>query len=479
MKQIKNFIANEFVEPRNGKYFPKTNPLTEETSLQVPQSDATDADAATTAAESALDSWSQTALQDRCEKLNLIASIIEKRTETFARAECEDTGKPIRLCRDLDIPRAVQNFNFFADFSRQSGESQIYEMPQAKSLAFRQPLGVVGLITPWNLPIYLLTWKLAPALAMGNTVVAKPSEFTPQTANLLAEVFLEAEIPRGVFNVIHGPGSYSAEPLLQSKRVKAISFTGGTHTGTRVAQLASQNFKKISLELGGKNPTLIFADADLDKAVKGVVRSSFLNQGQICLCGERILVQKSIYKDFVEKFVTEAQTLVPTDPQNENSNFGTLISKSHLEKVHASVERARRDGGKVLIGGERPNQKGYFYPPTIIEGLPSNAASAQEEIFGPVVTLHPFENEDEAIALANDVAYGLSASCWTENEDRALRLGKKIQAGTVWINTWLMRDLRVPFGGVKKSGLGREGGSYSLDFFSEMKTVCMMKKDVL
>jgi aminomuconate-semialdehyde/2-hydroxymuconate-6-semialdehyde dehydrogenase len=476
MKVIKNFIAGKFVEPSSGEYFVKDDPATGRPSLQVARSSAEDAAKAIAAANTAQTAWARISVKSRCEFLEHVAQGIEKRFEDFARAECEDTGKPLSLCRSLDVPRAVLNFRFFADFAARSPERRDYEEENSISYSLRQPLGVVALITPWNLPIYLLSWKLAPALAMGNAVVAKPSEYTPQTANLLAEVLRDCNLPEGLYNVLHGPGAEAAEPVIASPEVKAVSFTGGTATGTRVAKLAAEGLKKISLELGGKNPTLVFADADLEEAAAGVARSSFLNQGQICLCGERILIEKKICQEFTEKFLKEAKKFVAGPPMDEKTNHGALISRAHLEKVEGYVKLARDLNGKILLGGRRaPGLEGFFFEPTVIDGLSPSSRVAQEEIFGPVVTLHSFDSEEEAIRLANDVPYGLSASCWTKDSARQERLGRLIEAGTVWMNTWLLRDLRVPFGGVKKSGLGREGGDFSLDFFSEYKTVSMRK----
>jgi len=478
MKTIKNFIANRFVEPTTNEYFIKDDPSTGKPSIKVARSNFADVNKAIEAASVASKEWANVSQAARCDILNQIAQKIESRFDEFAALECEDTGKPLKLCKDLDIPRAIHNFKFFSDFAGKS-EPSAYDMSAATSYALRFPLGIVGLITPWNLPIYLLTWKLAPALAAGNAVIAKPSELTPQTANLLAEVLLECDLPSGLVNIIHGPGREAAEPILTSPKIKAISFTGGTSTGKRIIELASQDFKKVSLELGGKNPTIVFADANLQEAAAGVARSSFLNQGQICLCGERILIEKTIYDKFKKLLLEETKKLRPNVPSLADTNYGALISKSHLEKVAQYVELAKQEGGIILYGGKKVDHlSGFFFEPTIIEGLDHNCRTVKEEIFGPVVTLHPFETEAQAIELGNSVEYGLSASCWTQDTKRAHRLGEQIEAGTIWINTWLMRDLRAPFGGMKKSGLGREGGSHSLDFFSEYKTLCI-KKDVL
>jgi aminomuconate-semialdehyde/2-hydroxymuconate-6-semialdehyde dehydrogenase len=375
------------------------------------------------------------------------------------------------------VPRAIANFRFFAGAVRHD-ETALHDMGGALSYTLRLPLGVVGLITPWNLPIYLLSWKTAPALAMGNAVVAKPSELTPLTASALAEIFQQLGAPAGAFNLVHGLGTEAGQALVEHAGVAAISFTGGTATGARVAATAAPAFKKLSLELGGKNPTLVFADADLDAALEGALRAGFMNQGQVCLCGSRLLVQRSIADEFVERYVERVRRMRVGDPRDAHTDQGALISAAHREKVEAYLALARQEGGTVQCGGERPAlaapfDRGAFLTPSVITGLAPSCRTATEEIFGPVVTVHPFDDEDEAVAIANGVRYGLSASIWTRNLDRAHRVSRRLQAGLVWVNTWLLRDLRVPFGGVKDSGVGREGGRWSLEFFSEARNVCV------
>ncbi|MGE3973630.1 MAG: aldehyde dehydrogenase [Bdellovibrionales bacterium] len=475
ISNVLNYIGGKWSETR--ETMPNLNPATGELICQIPSSQASDGSKAIEAATHAFETWSKTTLKERADLLERLASEIERNFQEFCELECLDTGKPFSLCRELDIPRAISNLRFFSQAIQQNN-TDFFNTPNGFSYSIRQPLGVVSLITPWNLPLYLLTWKLAPALAMGNTVVAKPSELTPLTANRLAQAFHDIKAPAGIFNVVHGLGPKIGEPLVKHPLVKAVSFTGGTVTGRRVSQLTSESFKKTSLEMGGKNPTVVFSECDMDKAVKGVARSSFLNQGQICLCGSRIYVEKNIYKKFLERLVEEVKSWKMGDPTDMTTQFGSLISSAHRDKIEKYVTLAQEEGGRIVLGGQKPtlsgnNANGFFYPPTIIADLPDTCRTAQEEIFGPVVTIHAFESESEVIESCNHLNYGLSASIWTENLNRAHRVAHLIQAGTVWVNTWLMRDLRVPFGGVKDSGVGREGGKLSLEFFSETKTVCI------
>jgi aminomuconate-semialdehyde/2-hydroxymuconate-6-semialdehyde dehydrogenase len=472
---ILNFIDGKWSETR--ETMANVSPATGETLCQIPSSQSSDGSKAVEAAVHAFATWSKSTIKERADLLERVASEVEKNFEEFCWLESFDTGKPISLCRELDIPRAISNLRFFSQAIQQTN-TDFFNTPGGFSYSLRQPLGAVSLITPWNLPLYLLTWKLAPALAMGNTVVAKPSELTPLTAHRLAQVFFDIKAPAGIFNVVHGLGIKIGEPLVKHPLIKAISFTGGTSTGRRVSQIAAESFKKTSLEMGGKNPTVIFSECDLEKAVKGVARASFLNQGQICLCGSRIYVEKNIYKKFIELFVAEVKSWKVGDPSDSQTQFGALISAAHLAKVEKYVTLAKDEGGNIAFGGTRAtmtgaNANGFFFLPTIITDIPDTCRAAQEEIFGPVVTVHTFDSEAEVIESCNQLNYGLSASIWTENLARAHRVAHLIEAGTVWVNTWLMRDLRVPFGGVKESGTGREGGKHSLDFFSEMKTVCV------
>jgi len=480
---MSDFIVQNWINGRRRDALDSTtleniNPATGQVIGQIPRSKAEDVEAAARAAKDALHGeWAQFSTNQRADVCDAIADGIQKRFDEFVFLESRDTGKPESLASVVDIPRAISNFRFFAGAVRHAG-SDFFPMADAFNYTLRRPVGIAGLITPWNLPLYLLSWKTAPALAMGNTIVAKPSELTPSTATLMAEVIKEAGVPDGVFNLVHGYGPEVGQAIVENPSIKAISFTGGTSTGARVAATAAPLFKKLSLELGGKNPTIVFEDCDFDKAVDGALRASFANQGQVCLCGSRLLVQRSIYERFVDAYVAKARDMQVGDPQDPNTKIGALISVEHREKVEGYIKLAQEEGGKILCGGVRPELpepfgQGAFLQPTVIDGLTPGCRTVQEEIFGPVVTLLPFEDEAEAVAIANGVRYGLCASVWTQNLTRAHRLGESLDTGMVWVNTWLHRDLRVPFGGVKDSGVGREGGRYSIDFFSESKNVCI------
>ncbi len=471
--QLANFIGGGFVAPASAAYIDDVAPSTGEVIAQLPDSDERDIGAAVAAARRAFPAWSRTAVAERSRLLLRLADLIEEDLEELARVESLDSGKPISLARRLDIPRAVANFRFFATAIVHDATEAHVTDGVALNYTLRQPLGVAGLISPWNLPLYLLSWKIAPAIAAGNTCVAKPSELTPMTANRLAELSLKAGIPAGVVNIVHGYGQKAGRALVAHEDVPAISFTGGTVTGAAVAANAAPRFKKLSLELGGKNPNVIFADADLAEAVSTSIRSSFWNQGEICLCGSRIFVERTAYDDFVERFVAAAKTLRVGDPLDDATDVGALISAAHLEKVTGYVDLAREEGGTIATGGHRADRAGFFVEPTVITGLSCDCRVMQEEIFGPVVTITPFDGEDQAIAFANSTRYGLSASLWTRDLQRAHRVAAAIDSGTVWVNCWLLRDLRVPFGGVKESGVGREGGFESLRFFTEAKNVCV------
>jgi len=471
--QLANFIGGRFVAARSGATFDDVNPATEDVIAQVPDSDRADVDDAVAAAKSAFPSWSRTPAAERSRLLLALADAIERNLDELARLESCDNGKAISLARRLDIPRAVANFRFFATaILHQSSEAHLTD-GAALNYTLRQPMGVAGLISPWNLPLYLLSWKIAPAIAAGNTCVAKPSELTPLTANRLAELSLEAGIPAGVINIVHGFGAKAGAAICEHPDVPLISFTGGTVTGAKVGAMAAPLFKKVSLELGGKNPNVIFADADLDDAVATSIRSSFWNQGEICLCGSRIFVERSIHDAFVERFVVATKKLTIGDPLDAATDIGALISEAHLRKVTGYIDLAKSEGGTIVTGGNRVDRKGWFVEPTVITGLGCDCRVLQEEIFGPVVTITPFDGEEEAIAFANSTRYGLSASVWTRDLQRAHRVAAAIDCGTVWINCWLLRDLRVPFGGMKESGVGREGGFESLEFFTEAKNVCV------
>lgn len=481
LAKIKNFIDGKFVEPTTGKYFDNIEPATGKAYSQVADSGKEDVDLAVAAAEQAFPGWSKTPAQKRSQVLLCIADLIERDLEKFARAESIDTGKPLALARSLDIPRAASNFRFFATAILHTENEAHVTDGVAFNYTLRQPRGIAGLISPWNLPLYLLSWKIAPAIAVGNTAIAKPSELTPMTAFLLCEVCIEAGLPNGVLNVVHGTGPNVGVAVAAHPKINTISFTGGTVTGKKVAEACAPLFKKVSLELGGKNPNIIFADADLDAAISGSVRSSFANQGQICLCGSRVFVEKPIYKQFVDLFINKASKLKQGDPLDEKTEQGAIVNKVQLDKVKFYVDLAQKEGGKIALGGkapESPNERtreGYFFPPTVIVDLPVACRTNREEIFGPVVTITPFDNEEEVIGYANDTDYGLSSSIWTQDLSRAHRVAEQIHTGTVWVNCWLIRDLRVPFGGMKASGVGREGGTEALHFFTEPKNICIAK----
>jgi len=436
--QIRNFIDGQFVEPVSGKYLDNIEPATGKPYSQVPDSDSRDVEMAVAAADKAFAGWSRTPAAERSRILLRITDLIERDLEKLARAESIDTGKPLSLARSLDI-------------------------------------------SPWNLPLYLLSWKIAPAIACGNTAIAKPSELTPMTAYLLCEICREAGLPNGVLNVVHGTGPNVGAPITAHPKVGTISFTGGTVTGRKVAETCAPMFKKVSLELGGKNPNIVFADADQDAAIAGSLRSSFANQGQVCLCGSRVFVERSAYQDFVNRFVEKASQLRLGDPLETTTDQGAIVSKTQLDKVKFYVDLAQKEGGKIALGGSAPESinercgSGYFFSPTVITDLPVSCRTNREEIFGPVITITPFDSEEEVIGYANDNEYGLASSVWTQNLSRAHRVAEQIHTGTVWVNCWLVRDLRVPFGGMKQSGVGREGGDEALRFFTEPKNVCIAK----
>ena len=477
MRRIANLIAGKWTAPQDGKYFDDHNPATGEKIAEIPSSTAADIRTAVAGAQAAQPEWGALPVEERAVWRDSIARALEARSDEIAELESKDTGKPVALAREVDAARSALNFRFFAKLVRELPDEQ-YKMEDALNVVVRKPVGVAGLITPWNLPLYLLSWKVAPAILMGNCVVCKPSRLTPLTANLLAEVVTEVGLPPGVVNLVHGSGSKCGQALVEHPAVGAISFTGGTSTGRSVAAGAAPLFKKLSLELGGKNATIVCGDADLEKTVPGAARAAFMNQGQVCLCGSRLLVERSIWDEFVPRFVAYVKAMSIGDPAS--CDLGALVSQEHRKKVEGYVALAQEEGGTVLCGGERPVLEppfdaGAFLEPAVIEGLAPDSRSATEEIFGPVVTLHPFENDDEALAIANNTEYGLAGSVWTRDLERGRRIAEGIDTGMVWVNCWLHRDLRVPFGGVKNSGVGREGGRYSLEFFSEPTNICLME----
>ncbi len=478
MEKIYNYINGALIEPAANNYLSNVNPAIGAAYSLVPDSDAQDVNDAVKSAELAFPSWSSMPLGKRSSILSKIADLIDRDLDLLALAESVDQGKPLKLAKAVDIPRASANMRFYATAAMHfASESHLME-GEAINYTTRTPVGVVGCISPWNLPLYLFTWKIAPALAAGCTVVAKPSELTPMTAFLFSKLCIEAGLPAGVLNIVHGLGHKAGQAIVEHPDVTAISFTGGTVTGKTIAATAAPMFKKLSLELGGKNPNIIFADCDFEQAISTSIHSSFSNQGEICLCGSRILVERSMYEKFVSEFVKRTKELVVGDPLEEKTRIGALISETHMNKVIGYINLAKNEGGQILCGGNRvaPSGRcanGYFIEPTVIVGLDQYCRTNHEEIFGPVVTIMPFDKEEEAIAYANSNAYGLSATLWTENLKRAHRVAHQIKSGIIWVNCWLLRDLRTPFGGMKQSGVGREGGWEALRFFTEAKNVCI------
>ena len=478
MQTISNYINGQLNPPVSGKYLDNYNPATGMVYSLIPDSDEQDVALAYASAAAAFPSWSKTSVEEKFKIMMRVADLIEEHLEMLAQAESIDNGKPIALARMMDIPRAASNFRFYAQAITQFS-SEAHQMEDSYlNYTLRQPIGVVACISPWNLPLYLFTWKIAPAIAAGNCVVAKPSEVTPMTAFLLSKICIEAGMPAGVLNIVHGNGPKTGMSIVAHPHIHAISFTGGTKTGAAIAQVAAPMFKKLSLELGGKNPNIIFADCDFDEMIATTLRSSFANQGQICLCGSRIFVEKSIYEKFKTAFIAKVAKMQVGNPLDEQTKMGAIVSKQHFEKILSYIELAKEEGGKILCGGsavkmEGELEHGWYIQPTVIEGLTYDCRTNQEEIFGPVVTITPFETEEEVLKMANSVSYGLSSSVWTQDLRRAHRMASLIQAGIVWINCWLVRDLRTPFGGIKHSGVGREGGFEALRFFTEPKNVCL------
>lgn len=477
MITLANYINGKLIPPSSGNYIDNIDPSRGKVFSKVPDSDEKDVQLAVDAAKAAFESWSNIGNEKRHDYLMKIVDAIEKNLEKLAQAESLDNGKPVWLATEVDIPRAASNFKFFATAIMHFAAESHYMENTAINYTLRRPIGVVGCISPWNLPLYLFTWKIAPALAAGNTVVAKPSEITPYTAFLLSEICADI-LPPGVLNIVHGLGGKAGNAIVSHPDITAISFTGGTKTGEHIASIAAPMFKKLSLELGGKNPTIIFDDCDYDKALKNAVRSSFTNQGEICLCGSRIFVQKNIYEKFKKDFVQKTQELKVGNPNHKENYLGAIVSKQHLEKIEYYVGLAKKEGGKILCGGKRIKldgefADGFYFEPTIIEGLAYDCITNREEIFGPVISIMSFDTEEHVISYANASDYGLASNIWTQNLNRAHRMAEKIKTGIVWVNCWLLRDLRTPFGGMKNSGVGREGGWEALRFFTEPKNVCI------
>ncbi len=476
MKSIQNYIDGKLIPSSSGSTLDVFDPSVGKVYAQAPDSDLSDVDLAFSAADNAFESWSLTPINERARIMARIADLIEENTDALAEAESLDNGKPVWLAKAVDIPRAASNFRFFSQAITQFSTAA-HEAHDSINYTLRQALGVVGTISPWNLPIYLFTWKIAPAIAAGNTVIAKPSEVTPMSAFLLSKICVDAGLPNGVLNIIHGYGQKVGAEITKHPGIKAISFTGSTKVGKEIASVAAPMFKKLSLEMGGKNPNIIFADCDYDKMLSTTVRSSFANQGQICLCGSRIFIESSLYEQFKNDFVAKVSELKVGPPKAADTKVGALVSEAHYKKVLSYIDLAKEEGGKILTGGSsvspKDHEEGWYISPTIIEGLAYDCRTNQEEIFGPVVTIMPFETEEEVLKYANSTDYGLSCTIWTQNLSRVSRMSRKIHAGIVWVNTWLNRDLRTPFGGVKSSGVGREGGFEALRFFTEPKNVCI------
>jgi aminomuconate-semialdehyde/2-hydroxymuconate-6-semialdehyde dehydrogenase len=473
MEKILNYIGGELTPPLAGKYLDNVNPATGEVYSLVPDSQAEDVKRAVQAAKKAFPTWSVLTASERSVYLKKISDLILKNLDALALAETIDNGKPISVSRLVDIPRSAENFSFFAEIINEFKSELFDDKGKGRNIVHYSPVGVVGCISPWNLPLYLFTWKVAPALAAGCTVVAKPSEVTPMTAYLLSKIAQEAGLPPGVLNIVHGLGQNVGSAFSKDPDIKAISFTGSTVTGKIIARDSSDTMKRLHLEMGGKNANIIFEDCDFDITLETTVRSTFANQGQICLCGSRIFVERPIYEKFRDALIEKVKALKQGDPEHPETQQGAVVSKAHFEKVMGCIERAKKEGGKILTGGHDVKRGGgYFIAPTLIEGLSHSCLTNQEEIFGPVATIAPFDAEAEVIEWANSTQFGLAGSIWSRDEVKAERVALKIDSGIVWINTWMLRDLRTPFGGMKESGRGREGGKYILEFFSNVKNIC-------
>ena len=478
MKKIANYINGKLVEPISKNYIDNYNPATGDVYSLIPNSNDEDVNEAIKSARAAFPSWSKLKNSERSSWLEKISNEIHNRLDELALAESIDNGKPLKLAKSVDIPRARDNFKFFATAIQHFASESHHTSEGMINFTLRKPVGVAACISPWNLPLYLFSWKIAPALAAGNTVVAKPSEITPMTAYLLSEICHDIDFPSGVLNIVHGLGSSTGNSIISNDQIDLVSFTGGTSTGAHIASIVAPKFKKMSLELGGKNPNIIFDDCDFDAAIRTSLNSSFANQGQICLCGSRILVQRGIYEKFKNEFVSRTDQMIVGDPMDEKSRLGAIVSKSHYEKILSYIELAKEEGGSILTGGvpvklDGDLSMGWYIRPTIIEGLDQRCRTNQEEIFGPVVTIQPFDTKEEVIELANSNDYGLAATIWTSDLSKAHRCSEQIKSGIIWVNCWLQRDLRTPFGGMKNSGVGREGGWEALRFFTEPKNVCI------
>ena len=481
MIEIKNYINGELLKSSNKNNLDIFNPSIGKIYAQCPNSSEKDLETAITSSEKAFLKWSRLKQIDRSQFLLKIASLIECNLDEFAKAESMDNGKPLKLSQSLDIPRSIKNLKFFATIANDL-ETESFIQRKVKSHILRQPLGIVGTISPWNLPLYLFTWKIAPALVVGNCVIAKPSEITPYSAYLFSKICIEANLPKGVLNVLHGSGKVIGRKIVNHKKIKAISFTGGTDTGKEIAKKASNHLKKISLEMGGKNPVIIFDDCNYNQMINSLIKSSFLNQGQICLSGSRIYIQETIYNKFKKDFIAKTKKLRIGDPFNKNTDQGAIVSEEHLNKILNYIKYAKEEGGKIILGGNIPKvdsklSSGWYFTPTVIENLSQKSKLNKEEIFGPVVTLNKFKDSEDAIKMANDNDYGLASIIWTDDPNKANKLAERLESGLIWINCWLERDLRTPFGGIKNSGYGKEGGKYAIDFFTESKNICIKYYD--
>ena len=483
MKKVQHYINGKFMDSQCGEFFDNYNPATAELISKVALGREPEVNAAIAAAKAALTGeWGQMKLNDRIAMMYEIANEIDRRFDDFLEAECLDTGKPYSIARHIDIPRGAANFKVFADTMKSvADEAYRADTPDGRQMlnySMRKPKGVIGVISPWNLPLLLMTWKVGPAMACGNTVVVKPSQVTPTTTSLLGEVMSKVGVPAGAYNVVQGKGSITGNLITAHKDIDAITFTGETSTGEMIMQACSKGVRDISLELGGKNPAVIFADCDMDKAIFETARSVFANSGQVCLGTERVYVERPIFDEFVDRLKTAGSKLKVGVQDDESVDMGPVVSAAHRDKVLEFYAAAKKEGANVILGGGAPKMEGklangYFVEPTIWTGLPETATVVKEEVFGPCCHIAPFDTEEEVIKMANDTKYGLAATVFTENLTKAHRVASQIDAGIVWVNSWFLRDLRTPFGGMKGSGIGREGGHHSLEFYTELKNVCI------